>query len=70
MVTHFITVEIALLPSASELHRTILAELQTWGEPLRWAIAAIDVERQTVQVEAVITTPTELLIPNSAVRTI
>lgn len=69
MVTHFITFEVDL-QAAAELHRSIVAELQKRGDPLRWAIVAIDVERQKAVIEAVITTPTELLIPNTSVKTV
>lgn len=70
MVTHFITFEVGLQSSTAELHRSIETELQQWGDSLRWAITAVDVDRQKVQIEAVITTPTELLIPGKSVRTI
>lgn len=69
MVTHFITFEVNL-QSAAELHRSIVTALQQWGEPLRWAIVAVDADRQKVQIEAVVTTPTELLISGKWVRTI
>lgn len=69
MVTHFVTLEIALQASPSDMHRSILAELQTWGEPLRWAITAVDSDRQVVQIEAVVTTTTEFLIPPSSIKT-
>lgn len=69
MVTHFITFEVSL-QSAAELHRSIAAALQQWGEPLRWAVVAVDADRQKVQIEAVVTTPTELLIPGISVRTV
>lgn len=69
MVTHFITFEVDL-QSAAELHRSIEAELQKRGDPLRWAIVAIDTDRQKAVIEAVITTSTELLLPNVPVRTI
>jgi hypothetical protein len=70
MVTHFICVEVMFQPSVADLHRSIVTTLEQWGEPLRWAITAVDIDRQVVSIEAVITTPTELLIPGSAVRTI
>lgn len=70
MVTHFITFEVSLQPSAAELQRLILKQLQQQGEPLRWAIVAVDVDRRTATIEAVVTTLTELLIPAASVRTI
>ncbi|NJO43611.1 MAG: hypothetical protein HC769_13870 [Cyanobacteria bacterium CRU_2_1] len=63
MVIHFITLELDRLSSPEELHRSIVAELQKWGDPLRWAITAVDPDRQTVHIEAVITSSSEFLIP-------
>jgi hypothetical protein len=56
MTTHFITAEIDLQASPIALNRAIEAELQKRGEPLRWSITKVDTEKQTVQVEAVVTT--------------
>ncbi len=70
MNTHFLTLELDRLSSPAELHRSILTELSRYGEPLRWAIVAVDDDRQKVQVEAVVTHATEFLIPLTAVRTI
>ncbi|MFM7424504.1 MAG: hypothetical protein ACKO7W_05835 [Elainella sp.] len=47
--------------AAAELQRIILAELRRYGEPLRWAIVAIDPAANTVSVEAVVTTAGNLL---------
>ncbi|MDB9437564.1 hypothetical protein PN450_12330 [Dolichospermum lemmermannii CS-548] len=55
MTTHFITAEIELQETATELEKAITAELQKQGEPLRWAITAIDEEQQIATVEAVVT---------------
>lgn len=57
MTTHFITAEIALQESAEEMHQAIEAELQKQGDPLRWAIVAVNTDQQTAQIEAVVTTP-------------
>lgn len=54
MLTQFITVEIDLQTSP-QLRQAIEAELQKQGEPLRWAIASVDVERQKACVEAIVT---------------
>lgn len=70
MVTHFITFEVNLQLSTRDLHHSIVTRLQQQGEPLRWAITAVDGDCQTVSIEAVILTPTNLLIPNASVRTI
>lgn len=56
MTTHFIDAEVALQESPVEMHRAIESELQKRGEPLRWAVTAVDVENQKALVEAVVTT--------------
>ena len=70
MVTQFIRLEVPLLASAEEMQRSILAELQQVGEPLRWAITGVDHERQIAEIEAVVTTPTEFRIPAITVKTV
>lgn len=60
MVTHFITVEIELQETPSQLHSKIEAELQKQGDPLRWAITSVDIERQQATVEAVVTLESEV----------
>ncbi|MFM7363798.1 MAG: hypothetical protein ACKO11_04720 [Cuspidothrix sp.] len=54
MTTHFITAEIELQETPTELEKAITEELQKQGEPLRWAITAVDEEEQTATVEAVV----------------
>lgn len=54
MTTHFITAEIDLQATPNQLHQEIEAELEKRGEPLRWAVTAVDEERQKVTVEAVV----------------
>jgi hypothetical protein len=56
MTTHFINVEVELEESPLEMHQAIEAELRKRGEPLRWAVTAVDVETQKARVEAVVTT--------------
>lgn len=56
MTTHFITAEIDLMESPIETHQAVEAELQKRGEPLRWAVTAVDEEQQKAIVEAVVTT--------------
>jgi hypothetical protein len=56
MTTHFITAEVALQESAEAMHQAIETELQKQGDPLRWAVVAIDTEQQIAQIEAVVTT--------------
>jgi hypothetical protein len=55
MTTHFITAEIDLQESPTQLNQAIEAELNKRGEPLRWAITQVDSQQQTAQVEAVVT---------------
>jgi hypothetical protein len=55
MTTHFISAEIDLQETPSELQQVIETELKKQGEPLRWAVTAVDVEKQKATVEAVIT---------------
>ncbi|MBS9385727.1 MAG: hypothetical protein HEQ24_16505 [Dolichospermum sp. BR01] len=55
MTTHFITAEIELQETPTELEKAITAELQKQGEPLRWSITAVNEEQQTATVEAVVT---------------
>ncbi|MEA5510707.1 hypothetical protein VB715_13115 [Crocosphaera sp. UHCC 0190] len=55
MTTHFITAEIDLQETPLKLQQAIEAELQKRGEPLRWAITAVDSQGQTVQVEGIVT---------------
>jgi hypothetical protein len=70
MSTHFLTLELDLYPSPGELQCAILAELRRYGEPLRWAITQVDANRGKVQIEAVVTTMSELLLPNTPVVSI
>lgn len=59
MITDFITAQIELPNSPSQLHQAIATELQKQGAPLRWAITAIDVDQGTVYLEAVVTRDAE-----------
>jgi hypothetical protein len=55
MTTHFITAEIDLQESPAEMQKAIEAELQKRGEPLRWAVTEVIVEKQVAVVEAIVT---------------
>ncbi|WP_250123932.1 hypothetical protein [Chroococcidiopsis sp. CCMEE 29] len=55
MITHFITAEIDLQATPAQLHHAIEDELQKQGEPLRWAVTYVDIERQKATIEAVVT---------------
>jgi hypothetical protein len=50
-VTELLSFELPLQPIA-ELQRSILAQLEAQGQPLRWAITAVEGDR--VSVEAVV----------------
>ena len=56
MTTHFITAEVDLQETPTELEKAIEAELQKQGEHLRWAITSVDEPQQKATVEAVVTT--------------
>ncbi len=55
MITQFVTTEVALPATASELPQAIAAALKAWGEPLRWAITSVDRDRNRAVVEAIVT---------------
>lgn len=55
MTTHFISAEFDVNESPQQLQREIEAELETRGEPLRWAVTDANQETGKVQVEAVVT---------------
>lgn len=55
MKTQFLTLEIDL-DRPAPLTQTIEIALADWGQPLRWAIIAVDTAARTVRVEAVVTT--------------
>ncbi|MBU7585338.1 MAG: hypothetical protein KAF91_21025 [Nostoc sp. TH1S01] len=59
MTTHFITAEIDIQETSTELQTAIEAELKKQGEPLRWAITSVDEAQQKVAVEAVVTKSAE-----------
>lgn len=56
MTTHFITAEIDLQETPTELQKNIEAELKKQGEPLRWAVTSVDEKKEKATVEAVVTT--------------
>ena len=62
MTTHFITAEVDLQETPTELENAIEAELQKQGEPLRWAITSVDEPQQKATVEAVVTTAASTVI--------
>ncbi len=63
MTTHFITAEIDLQDSPGELLEAIQTTLQKQGEPLRWAITAVDTVAEKAHVEAVVTEQEQTVSP-------
>ena len=59
MTTHFISAEIDLQETPVQLQQEIEAELEKRGEPLRWAVTGVDIDRQKAQVEAIVTVESE-----------
>ncbi|CDN10410.1 MAG: hypothetical protein HRU34_11710 [Richelia sp.] len=59
MTTHFITAEVELQANPTELEQAIAKELEKQGEPLRWAITAVDSQKEKATVEAVVTKTTD-----------
>lgn len=55
MVTHLVTAEVPLQDSPAAMQQAIEATLVQQGTPLRWAVTAVDVDRQTALVEAIVT---------------
>ncbi|MBD1834254.1 hypothetical protein H6F61_16520 [Cyanobacteria bacterium FACHB-472] len=66
MTTHFITAEIDLQESPVQLNQAIETELQKRGEPLRWAVTSVDVEKQKAHVEAIVTVESDVNAANPA----
>jgi len=66
MTTHFITAEIDLQESPVQLNQAIEAELQKRGEPLRWAVTSVDIEKQKAHVEAIVTVDSDVNAANPA----
>lgn len=60
MTTQFITTQIKFQDSPALLPKVIEAELHLVGKPLRWAITALDLQRQIATVEAVVTLESEI----------
>ncbi|MBD1924707.1 hypothetical protein H6F74_00165 [Trichocoleus sp. FACHB-90] len=66
MTTHFITAEIDLQESPVQLNQAIESELQKRGEPLRWAVTSVDIEKQKAHVEAIVTVESDVNAANPA----
>lgn len=60
MLTQFVSLTVPLQPSSAAMERAIAQTLQSYGEPLRWAITAVDADTQTAAIEAVVTVTTRI----------
>jgi hypothetical protein len=54
MTIESIELEMEITDILGTLDTAIEAKLQQWGEPLRWAITAVDRETNIAQIEAII----------------
>jgi hypothetical protein len=54
MIIESIEIEMDITAALGALDLEIEAKLKTWGEPLRWAITAVDRETNTAQIEAIV----------------
>jgi hypothetical protein len=54
MIIESIETEIDLKDAIGEIDRVVEKTLQQWGEPLRWAITAIDRDTNIAQIEAIV----------------
>ena len=54
MIIESIEIEMDIIAVLGELDTAIETTLQQWGEPLRWAITAVDRETNIAQIEAIV----------------
>ncbi len=54
MTIQSIEIEIDISNALGQLDRVIETNLEKWGEPLRWAITAVDRQTNIAQVEAIV----------------
>lgn len=69
MTTHFITAEVELQETPTELEQAITSELTKQGDPLRWAITAVNAQEGKATVEAVVTKTDDEELSNSHLAT-
>ncbi|MEO1211338.1 MAG: hypothetical protein AAFX78_17585 [Cyanobacteria bacterium J06638_20] len=60
MLTQFVSLTIPLQASPAAMEQAIAQALQSYGEPLRWAITTVDAGTQTAAIEAVVTVATRI----------
>ena len=56
METQFVTIKVPTQPQPGETRDRIEAALSELGQPLRWAITALDKAKGVTTVEAIVTT--------------
>jgi hypothetical protein len=56
MIIESIEIEMDITATGGDLNRSIEVNLEKWGEPLRWAITAVDPETNIAQIEAIVIT--------------
>jgi hypothetical protein len=61
MLTQFVSLTVPLHTSPAAMEKAIAQALQSYGEPLRWAITAVDADTQTAAIEAVVTVATRIV---------
>jgi hypothetical protein len=54
MMIESIEIEMDITASLAELDTAIELKLKQWGEPLRWAITAVDRDTNIAKIEAII----------------
>ncbi|MEB3210815.1 MAG: hypothetical protein VKL39_05650 [Leptolyngbyaceae bacterium] len=54
ITTLFLELSVSFTASHQPLRERIEAALKAHGEPLRWAITAVDLDKQSLRVEAVV----------------
>ena len=54
MIIESIEIEMDIIAVLGELDTAIETTFQQWGEPLRWAITAVDRETNIAQIEAIV----------------
>jgi hypothetical protein len=54
MMIESIEIEMDITAAEEDLAQSIEANLQKWGEPLRWAITTVDPNTNIAQIEVII----------------
>ena len=54
MIIESIEIEMDITAARGELNTAIETKLQEWGEPLRWAITAVDRDTNIAKIEAIV----------------